>query len=478
MKKAVVITALGSFALAGLGLLAQNTNPALSAELDGFAINTQDKAVTITLFTDQQVSYTTQHQGKQYTIVLPNTQLSETQINNGLPVVIDNKNRFIGRAVPTEDGKVKIILPNLPAADYAVTVQQKQHGEQTTATAAVPAPSIKPRPAVSPPISNRFEKVAASFPKPTTASSHTANASSISGQAETTAHLALKLSPSPSRSASGESAAIWNPYVVKVPTVPAASSSAYSQYHPISAAPRRMAVAANPDPPMNTISVAESLQATANHNPSAATGKDPLWYLHSLPPASPNPLPGDSLTGPALQSKPAIAATPVKASEHPVLQPRSISATLRDMVASIPKWLLMTLAVFMGGIGVFTLIGGLVLLRILFSQTRQQFFPQPMMAYPAGMPVYGVMPENPADLARTSVDKSGYASKPALPSVAFQDKASFNALDYMKESPGNVRQAVHNAVLVKFPSRKRQRGGTKRPTSRQIGNAPIYSYNP
>lgn len=469
MKKAVVITALSGFALASFGLIAQNSNPALGAELDGFAINTQDKTVTITLFTDQQVSYSTQHQGKQYTVVLPNTQLSERQINNGLPVVIDNKNRFIGRAVPTEDGKVKIILPNLPAGDYAISVQQKLHSEQ--ATASEPAPSIKPRPAISQPASNRFEKLAATFPKPKAAQSKSTSTNAATGQPDT-AHLSLKLSPSPNRSTSS-GGAIWNPYVVKVPTVPAASSSAYSQYHPITAAPRRMTTAINPDLPINTISVAESLRANTTNNPTPATGQDPLWYLHSLPPAS--TLPADSLAGPAIQSTPAKASTATQAPTHSVLQPRSISASIKDMMASIPKWLLMTLAVFLGGIGVFTLIGGLVLLRILFSQTRQQFFPQSMMAYPSGMPVYGTMPEAPA---KTPSDKSSYASKPALPSVAFQDKASFNALDYMKESPGNVRQAVQNTVLVKFPSRKRQRGGTKRPTSRQVGNAPIYSYNP
>jgi hypothetical protein len=473
MKKAVVITALGGLALAGLSLALQSNNSALSAELDGFSINTQDKAVTITLFTNQQVSYTTEHQGKQYTIVLPNTQLSETQINNGLPVVIDNKNRFIGRAVPTEDGKVKIILPNLPVNDYAVSVQQKAHSEQATVSVE-PAPVVKPRPAISQPTtSNRFEKVAASFPKPAAIPSHHVSTSTADGQADAPAHISLKLSPSPNRATSG-GGAIWNPYVVKVPTVPAASSSAYSHYQPIMGTSRKMPLAAPPaDPPMNTISVAESLRATTHEN--AAPAQDPLWYLHALPPANPTPLPADSLSGPAMQSKPEQAAS-TKTSDHSVLPSHSISISVRDMIASIPKWLLMTLAVFLGGIGVFTLIGGLVLLRILFSQTRQQFFPQSMVAYPAGVPVYGAMPDPTA--IDVNANKAAYASKPAVPSVVFQDKASFNALDYMKESPGNVRQAVHNTVLVKFPSRKRPRGSTKRPASRQVGNAPVYSYNP
>jgi hypothetical protein len=236
----------------------------------------------------------------------------------------------------------------------------------------------------------------------------------------------------------------------------------------------------NAESPITTLSVADSLKASLPAVQAQPTGgQDPLWYLHALPPASVDSLPAaDTLAGPALQQAPATTQAKTSERANPMAPPHSLSSGMRDMIASIPKWLLITLALFLGGIGVFTLIGGLVLLRILFSQTRQQFMPQPMIAYPTNMPVYAPAPETKAEPAAVSPLKSAYASKPALPQVIFQDKASFNALDYLKKNPGNVRQAVHNATLLKFPTGKRQRSGAKRAASRQIGSTPVYSYNP
>lgn len=104
-----------------------------AAELDGFDINTTGRSVTVTLFTSQDSPYTVQQLDRQFSITLPNTSLSENQLAQGMPVVIDNKNQFIGRAVTSgsKNGKrsVKVILPNLPENKYKVKVIQKRPGQ-------------------------------------------------------------------------------------------------------------------------------------------------------------------------------------------------------------------------------------------------------------------------------------------------------------------------------------------------------------
>ena len=458
--------ALGGVALSGIGLGMQTRLPAFGAELDGFAINTQDKAVTITLFTDQRVPYTTEHQGKQFTIVLPGTQLSQEQVDNGLPVVIDNKNRFIGRAVPTEDGKVKIILPNLPATDYAVSIQQKRPGQASAAPANEPAENIQPRPAVSQQEANRFEQVASNFPKPakrkTTTSANHNNARSSS----------MKLSPAPNRTVESTvsgNGSVWNPYVVKAPAVPSIATSAYSNYRPVNHSPAAAPAihqALNGDAPINTISVAETLQNGSSNavRLNANNPADPLWYLHSLPPANPGAL-SDNLEGPAAQnlaaaiSSPEVKATP-SGNSPAQADGKGFNQSLKDAVSAIPRWLLITLAVFLGGMGLFSSIGGLVLLRVLFSQTKQHF-------YPSGAPLQPVDANpNPGEASANRAGKSAYASRPNAPQLAFEDKTSISSLDYLKGSPSNISQAVQNTVLLKFPSHKKHRNSLKRPATK------------
>jgi hypothetical protein len=496
MKRAVVFMALGGFALASLGLGLQNFSTAQSAELDGFAINTHEKAVTVTLFTDQRVPFTTEQQGKQYAIILPNTQLSEQQINNGLPVVIDNKNRFIGRAVPTEDGKVKIILPNLPANEYAVSIQQKRAGQSV---AAEPTPAIKPRPAVNHVSSNHFEQVASQFTKPAKLAV-SAGTNSLSHETPSI-EPSLKLTPTPSgimnfQTSSGGS--IWNPYVVKTPAVPAPGSTPYSKYRPVTASRRPAHQPTAPEPQINTVALNEfqkkaepgynalSTLDKAIQTTNANNAPDPLWYLHSLPPSNTTTSPADNLNGPALDTTP-LTLSPAPAVPEKTVEKEphhGVGVGIKEAFASIPKWLLITLGLFLGGIGIFALIGGLVLLRILFSQTRQQFSAQAIPVYhPSGLSLYAPIPQ-PDQVPATGpgiqpIEKQGYASRPnVLSTLAFQDKACFSALDYLKESPNTIRQAVHNTVLVKFPSRKRHRSGTKKRVNRQVGSAAIYSYNP
>lgn len=458
MTSKVVNVLRAGFTLAAFGLGLQTLIPAVGAELDGFAINTQDKAVTVTLFTDQRANYTTEHHGKQFTIVLPQTQLSKEQLDNGLPVVIDNKNRFIGRAVPTDDGKVKIILPNLPAEEYSVSIQQKRTGQSTPAPASKPAESLKPRPAVQAEAESHFEQVASSFPKPAAKPTHSTNQ--------------LKLSPAPQKANRGQ---VWNPYVYRPSDFQQPVNKAATPAPARKVAP----MATNPtNEPVSTVSVAESAQQFLGNSTSGsqqgtnAAHNDPLWYLHALPPTN-SEVSQDNLQGPAAQLLP-FGPAPLNTVAQTAAQPapseiKELTAEIRKGFQSLPRWLVITVAVFLGGMGLFSLIGGLVLLRLLFSQNKLNLSGNTAQN---GLP-YGVMPlytsPDAAALASNAnqASKTGYASRPSYgpTSLHFEDKASIQALDYLKNNASNVTQAVYNSSLVKFPSSSKQRSISRKKVS-------------
>lgn len=443
MTSKVVYGFFSGLTLAAFWLGFQTIAPASGAELDGFAINTQDKSVTVTLFTDQRATYTTEHEGKQFTITLPDTQLSKEQLNNGLPVVIDNKNRFIGRAVPGEDGKVKIILPNLPANEYSVSIQQKRQG-QGSAAASKPTESLTPRPAVKAEPESHFEKVAASFPKPAEKPATTSNR--------------LKLSPAPTKT---NRSGIWNPYVYRPADFQKTVSKPAGQTAKKQAAPLTE--------PVSTVSVAESVHQTFGDSNSRQNGGDPLWYLHSLPPGDETGLLEDNLQGPAAQllplgQNPLANVKPVGEKPAPS-EIKELAAEIRNGFQALPQWLIVTAAIFLGGIGLFSLIGGFVLLKILFSQ--RQLLGNALQPTPTIVPLYAT-PDAGLDLMTgTQNAKSGYSSRPSYgqTSLKFEDKASIQALDYLKNGSSSVTQAVYNTTLVKFPASSKQRGMSRQKIS-------------
>lgn len=480
MKRAVVFVVLGGLSLASAIAGSLSLLPAHAAELDGFAINTQDKdkAVTITLFTDQRVPYSTEHQGKQFTIVLPNTQISPEQLTNGLPVVVDNKNRFIGRAVPTEDGKVKIILPNLPASDYAVSIQQK-HAVPVKASGDSAA---KPRPATNMGGSNGFEQAVANhIPKATQ------QRISLNGNPDGRAiHLSPPIHPVIERGPNTKNI-IWNPYATKAPQMPVVHETpASSKPAAISAEPIHLnhVAAETGQPPV----FPETALPPSNLNLRPAQPvQDSLWYLHSLPPSNPSALPATDLKTLAAQDAQlnklmaaAAKATQEEAKPAPVA-PRPGSYThgllqeLKASFKSIPQWLLITLAVFLGGIGVFTLFGGLMLLKILFVQARTQAFTQPLNIVLPTADALAAANGQPTEEAKP------YGSRPAMnrnQRYDFEDTSSISALDYLKGSPDSVTTAVHNATLLKFPTQRKHRSNFKKPADKSASSIPAYRLHP
>jgi hypothetical protein len=474
MKRAVVFVVMGGLSLTGAAMLGCfSHNPASAAELNGFAINTQDKdkAVTITLFTDHRVPYATEHQGKQFSIVLPNTQISPEQLNNGLPVVVDNKNKFIGRAVPTEDGKVRIILPNLPASEYAVSIQQKYAATK----APVGDSATKPRSATSLGNGNIFEQVVASLPKaqsaPRLATRTSTNDGATRHTNSATPHRLIERGPNTKNM-------IWNPYATRPP----ATKTVAAHEETDTDKPESSTTALH----LSHLPSAAVVPEQAQPFPQAAFGgaaRDPLWNLHSLPPASPNGLPTTDLKALAAQdakleaaSKAAIAVQTKAptATAAPTSYTRGLLKELQASFKSIPQWLLITLAVFMGGVGVFTLIGGLVLLKILFVQARTQVFTQ--------LPLL----QEPLAPGTGTPDKGQYASHPGqehhnrygFERYDFEDKSSVSALDYLKGSPDSVTTAVHNATLLKFSTNRRHRNGLKKATAAYKSGTSSYKISP
>ncbi len=461
------LTVLSVVGLCGLSLPLLQAEPALGAELNGFAIQTQEasKTVTITLFTDQRVPYATEHHGKQFAIVLPNTQISPSQLKNGLPVIVDNQNRFIGRAVPAEDGKVRIVLPNLSVNDYAVSIQQKR----SPSGAAAGGTSNRIRPALTINSGNAFEQAVASLPKVNISEGINPNKPNNERHSET-ASRPLAAMPSVS-GLSNTGNLIWNPYTVNMTPPEAVKSMPLASELPT-------AKSAAPDsfPKLNLTPIASL--------PLPGLSKDPLWALHALPEATPNAsvtqdfkkLAADDAL---LQKTATPTSAPTAETKSPpaaatVITSQGIAQEVKASIQSLPPWLLIPLAIFLGGIGVFTLVGGLVLLKVLFSQMILQLTPaplnislaklvkgeeqaiqttsDPLSEIPLGASVEATLAEQVFVTAPENRLKTRLAHR-----TAFQDISRVSALDYLKESPNNVTQAVHNTGLVKFPAQKKNR---------------------
>lgn len=504
MKRKVVFGAWGVLALSVAVMAAITRDFAFGTVLDGFSINTQEKAVTVTLYTDQHAQYSTENHGRQFTIVLPNAQLSQKQVDNGLPVVIDNKNRFIGRAVPTPDGNVKIILPNLPASEYAVSIQQQQGTPESTPTA---NNALKPRPAVNTASESRFEQVTSSFAKPRilttsnkkpvampTPSSNTFDAT----EAETDEPTALQASRELPTSAYGKASrgTIWNPYVVKRSTSRRVYALSRPSTRPQADSKAAISEATSDDSPSSA--QPNALKATnrfanlsALSDASSSLTATP-WYLNPLPASSPNLFPAGASTGhqavkpqsdliskeaQTTQTKPAAKPT---SGTQPKQASKQTARSWKGMLLSLPTWLWMSLALFLGGIGLFGLIGSLVLLRLLFSQLRPVTYgtmpssaEKPDAQAPHGIP-NGVETPPSTDMRSQQApftypkQTSGTGATPSLEDISneeprqtrpshasvagyFEDTATVNALDYMPQAPSSVSEAVHNAILIKFP---------------------------
>jgi hypothetical protein len=510
MSKKVVFGASVSLALT-LALTVDESHRAFSAtQLDGFAINTHDKAVTVTLYTDQHATYTTETIGRQFTIILSDAQLSKRQSEEGLPVVIDDKNRFIGRAVPTSDGKVKIILPNLPANEYDVSIQQQQASsavskvaaENTSASGRVASSKsaatskpvalapVKPRPAVKLNTASQFEKVTAPHAEPV--SNPRFSVSKVANN-----RLPIDISSDGSSEISRHT--IWNPYVVQR-TADITTGSPH---------PMRLATGSPTAIDFTAGAVSEALPPDWNALAAAQARaeqlkNDPLGYLHAVPPMAFNAIPPQfpvltasgshigmiAVKEPTDGGKPADGkpVDPKAGSVVAVTTTKSVQATTTpqaqtvpgSLASSLPHWLWVSLALFLalflGGIGLFCLIGALSLLRLVFLREKSvKAATTPSVGPAVAMPVNAVtFPNFQAQLQSVISPLAGFSKMPAStatkPSTVrpagtftgnartmqFADTAVVNALDYTTRAPRSMTDAVESGLTLRFSSRHAQ----------------------
>lgn len=520
MSRKVVFGAYVSLALT-LALTFDASYRAFSAtQLDGFAINTHDKAVTVTLYTDQHATYTTETIGRQFTIILPDTQLSKRQSEEGLPVVIDDKNRFIGRAVPTNDGKVKIILPNLPASEYDVSIQQQPISPSSTAskvatdTAAnnssrpvrkvaaaskpVVLPQLKPRPAVKLNTASQFENVTAPHAEPV--SNPRFSVSNVPSN-----RIPIEM-PNEGSNGSVSRHTIWNPYVVQRTSDVTVGGSAPHPMKLATTAPNTIdftagAISETLPPDWNALAAAQARAEQLKN--------DPLGYLHAVPPMAFNAIPPQFpvLTSPGFSSHSSMVASkdatsagksgevkPVDAKPGSVVAvtttklsqanatPQS-QAVSGSFTAALPHWLWVALALFLalflGGIGLFCLIGSLSLLRLVFLREKA---PKAPAVSAASTPAAVAMPINfvsfpnfqsqfqpmAGPLAGLSKATGAAATSPkpsvvrasgsstgnmATKTMQFADTAVVNALDYTTRAPRSMSDAVESSLALRFSSR-------------------------
>jgi len=515
MRKSRVLYALGLT----LTLLAFNglSQPIVMAgELSGFHIHTQDKSVTITLVGDQAIPYSTERHDHQLTITLSDTKLSKKLLDEGLPVVIDDQNRFIGRAVPTADGKVKIIIPNLPAEGYAVSIHQ-QHGATASTpsitSSARPASStkshskqlmkqsgidsvLKPRSAVKTDSKKAFEQVLSRLPssnvakqmplRPSIAStSKILPPRTIFDKLNNPSPMMLStVEPNSTDPAGKRPGTIWNPYVVKIDPNPKESNTSQDDVN---------STRLYPHSDYNTPTQNNTFDPYAHlHNLGSESGyvlpSPPNFNLpnilpgnfHVQHPVSPapikSPLLGDLEDNSTIEAaSPSTEAASTSQTDSKKTKnkltiihknsfidsiPEPIQRILRPVFAgSHVNWILFAIGLCLSGIGLFCLLGSAVLGRLLFTRNLG-FIPVPQ---PLPSPLPDMSPTQKVSPAVESPLQNQFNQRrPIRGGLGFQDVAIVNALDYSHRSTSSVSEAVrHNPFRERFSARTHARPRSK-----------------
>ncbi len=456
--------------------------------LDRFEIQTSnDNSVKVILYTNGRSAYHTEPQDKGFSLVLDNTRLSEASLKSGLPIVIDNKNQFIGRAVSAPDGKIKIIIPNLPVNQYSVSVLQKQSGSQQQKHAE--PISVASTGKV---FESQFEEAVSRFKKPNSPrhqrrwaakkpANHSPSTRNISPA------VSHGLPPrAPQNRASRYPASSPRPVAQR-----AVSPNYYfPQWEPqqsrlSTSRPGKNWVKATPIESYNALALKDESQELADEmlltetkgenfsSPDRASSA--LAYLQ-LDPGYVDPQ--------RLSENASLNASDANDSGFSFTAlAQKVSSWLTKDISGVPFWAIVLATFFLGGIGLFALMGALLLAR-LFMNPKLLVQPAPV-----------IMP-NPAETGTTFQDPF-YANKmaevesesPLIPSdelplnddldsvdelwnseaegengsfeteqsqtVVFQDQAVINGSDYLIHSPSSVKEAIRNTAVLKFPSRKR-----------------------
>ncbi|MGE0199688.1 MAG: hypothetical protein AB7P76_01830 [Candidatus Melainabacteria bacterium] len=456
---------------------------AADARLKQFEItsNPDKKEVRVTLFTTDRASYTTEKLGSKFSIHLDHTRLDETLAEAGMPVVIDNQNQFIGRAVPDTEGNTQIIIPNLPPEEYAITIVQKLPGqpaivEGTTVVnkkarpvvvQAPKTPRIAPRLPVSEPAAAPVNIQAADSAAPQVPPSMNPRSpvAGVQSQFET---LAASLGESLSQSFS-QAVDQWTtpktstrPRIVSKRTTSPAGNTVNNPYYQPSAGDRgKPAVnaantAAIPAPPMVPRTMSEASAPGVNQPLS-----DPLAALHALPAVGSvgawpgpgwNPLTAQNDLPPMVlqpetavqETKSAGAAASAQSGQNaPKTWVGELKQLFRDSIAAVPAWVYWLSGLFILGLGVMVLAIGGVLLRMLWLQTRKMA--EPVTTQSTLLPAQPALPD--ATPVRVS------------PVPLADDTTTLDPTRYWKSAAQSVEEAVRTPMVLHLATPVRRAHG-------------------
>ncbi len=483
--------------------------------LERFEIETSDNnSVKVILYTDGRATYHTEAEDKGFSLILDKTRLSEASLRNGLPVVIDNKNRFIGRAVAGAEGQIKIIIPNLPTNQYSVSVLQRSVPRSLVKSSKVPERAKAPKVAVkktsaqsaNPIFENQFEEMVSQLEKPAhlKASSRWKTGRKPEIISPGSGSRIIQMSPAVVYKAPGlppQAPQVSVPYYPTYPTAsptPVSQRAVSPQYYFPQWKPQQSVlrttrpsgrqkhwVQAVPVESYNTLAVESSDEAKSLENREADAVES--FRLLSFPSAflAYRQLdPGFVELQETLEAGELLDAGSANSSEVSFMDgalKHFSSWSTRD-ISGFPLWGVVLAVFFLGGIGLFALMGALLLAR-LFLNPKLLVQPAPVFTPSASSAAFSTsVPEIVADpfyvdkmaeieeesplIPLEIEDEEGpnaFESEPEVivteqldEPVVFQDKAVVNASDYLLRSSGSVKEAIRKTTVLKFSSRKKR----------------------
>ncbi|MBX2861457.1 MAG: alanine and proline-rich secreted protein Apa [Vampirovibrio sp.] len=444
-----------------------------TAKLNNFEIETHPgESVKIILHTDTRTPYTTESTDNGFSVILPETSLAPKMTAKGLPVVTDNQNQFVGQAIPMENGHLRITLPTLPKDQYAVSVIQKPEDATTGLTPRLSYLDDEKH------LDRNVETYLREYEKNQNAKTETAS--------------------KPSRETASSTPA--RPIIVKTPRRSSRSSSRrkknsnamdHKNWLPIKSFETLSHGAFQPgintNEAFSTLALSDEEETLFSPFPSSLVQEATITDVTEGPDLFSAEL-GEIALGHETNKTVAPDTNKTNVSAKAGWFSGFVDGLFQEL-RQIPLWIMIALGLFLSGIGLFALIGSLVLMRILFSPlnpsvttAHAHVTPTPVqipigayMAKPATPPSNTAAPLTPPSEPFTPERQP---SKPQVDAetddpidplltelpdnIEFEDKARVNAFDYLYHSPENVKQAVQNTVLINFPTGRRKAKSNRR----------------
>ena len=477
-------------------------NPANSgtAELERFDIKTDPhkREVRVQLYSRSGLpSPIVDRSGKRVSITLPNTHLGRSLVENGLPVVADNHNILVGRALPGQDHQAQIVIPSLPNRHYKVVVDVRPAPEHPAAEPQPPVLMLGQADTQNSPVSDNNPDSVPLRPRAgNTGLEPRAVVTPGANSAESIIHLPAmptvikpwsKLRPvlnlSPAQTANSNAATVQSlgaqpggPAIISTEGAYQPGAMVWNPY--VSGTQANASGGSTPFPDLT----ANAPRFTSHQDYPATVSVprlDPLWYLHQLggnrpaasgsePALPPRPDSVSAGSGTATSSVPlvevpdltkgvtaaqALAAqnSAAKSGAGSITIDQSFITDIKKALHQIPVWVYALLILFFAGIGLFMLLASLVLLQQLWQQTRLAL--QQRRARKNAPKPHIPTPQELEALQRARAHQHAIAQ--ALQTdLNLEDTPRLNSLSLLKETPHSVREAVSNAGQAKFAARK------------------------